>query len=65
MVLEEVQLADYRVGALPTIPCLITEKVDLTWEGFTVYSKNSTLPGSEEEDRAVGGHLGSAPRYDV
>ena len=49
MLLEEmVEHADDRVGPLPRIAGLINEVVDLPWNGFTTYSKDSTLGRGEE-----------------
>ena len=46
---EVVQLADHRVGALPTVTCLITKEIDLAWEGLAVNTKDCTLSWSEKE----------------
>ena len=52
MLKKEVQLANYRIGALPTVSRLIAKEVDLTWEGLTVNTKDGTLSGCEEENWA-------------
>lgn len=46
---EVVQLAYHSVGSLTTISSLVCEEVNLARERFTVYAKNTTLPGSEKE----------------
>ena len=41
---EEVESTDDIVGTFATLPCLISEKIDLARKGLTVDSKHCTLP---------------------
>ena len=53
MLLEEmVEHADDGVGPLPRIAGFINEVVDLPWNGFTTYPKDSALARGEEVDWA-------------
>ena len=44
--------ADNCVGPLSCVTCLIKEVIDLPWDSFTTYPKNSTLPRGEEVNGA-------------
>ena len=52
MLKKEVKLTHYRVSPFATVSCLVTEKVDLPWNGLTANPKDTTLPRSEEVNRA-------------
>lgn len=49
---EEVQLAQNSVGTFATVPCLITEEVDLLRNGLAIYPKHTTLPWYEKVNGA-------------
>ena len=48
---KEVEVTDHCVGSLPTITCLVTKEVDLSWDGLTVDAKDCALSRGQEIDR--------------
>ena len=53
MLLEEVvEETDDGVGPLPCVAGFINEVVDLPWDGFTTYPKDSALARGQEVDGA-------------
>ena len=45
---EVVEHADYGIGSLTNVNCLINKVIDLSGNSLTAYSKNSTLSWGEE-----------------